>query len=61
MPVPDLTDGFLALGLALVVSLLATPVAGALAWRIGAIDVPRERGLISSPRRGSAASRSSPR
>jgi UDP-GlcNAc:undecaprenyl-phosphate GlcNAc-1-phosphate transferase len=47
--VPDLTDGFLALGLALVVSLLATPVAGALAWRIGAIDMPRERGLHQYP------------
>ena len=42
---PDLTDGFLALALAAVVSLLATPVAGALAWRIGAIDHPREREL----------------
>jgi UDP-GlcNAc:undecaprenyl-phosphate/decaprenyl-phosphate GlcNAc-1-phosphate transferase len=47
--VPDLTDGFFALGLALVVSLLATPVAGALAWRIGAIDMPRERGLHQYP------------
>ncbi|MEA2411747.1 MAG: UDP-GlcNAc:undecaprenyl-phosphate/decaprenyl-phosphate GlcNAc-phosphate transferase [Thermoleophilaceae bacterium] len=46
---PDLTDGFLALGLALVVSLLATPVAKVLAWRIGAIDMPRERGLHQSP------------
>jgi UDP-GlcNAc:undecaprenyl-phosphate/decaprenyl-phosphate GlcNAc-1-phosphate transferase len=55
--VPDLTDGFLALGLALVVSLLATPVAGALAWRIGAIDVPRERGLhqFPTPRLGGLA------
>jgi UDP-GlcNAc:undecaprenyl-phosphate GlcNAc-1-phosphate transferase len=46
---PDLSDGFLALGLAAVVSLLATPVAGALAWRIGAIDTPRERGLHQYP------------
>src|SRR3954453_22754006 len=46
---PDLTEGFLALGLAAVVSLLATPVAGALAWRIGAIDRPRERGLPQFP------------
>ena len=54
---PDLTDGFLALALAAVVSLLATPVAGALAWRIGAIDEPRERGLhqISTPRLGGLA------
>src|SRR3954464_12854487 len=57
MPVPDLTDGFLALGLALVVSLLATPVAGVLAWRIGAIDMPRERGLhqFPTPRLGGLA------
>ncbi|MEA2375767.1 MAG: UDP-GlcNAc:undecaprenyl-phosphate/decaprenyl-phosphate GlcNAc-phosphate transferase, partial [Thermoleophilaceae bacterium] len=55
--VPDLSDGFLALGLALVVSLLATPVAGALAWRIGAIDMPRERGLhqFPTPRLGGLA------
>jgi UDP-GlcNAc:undecaprenyl-phosphate GlcNAc-1-phosphate transferase len=55
--VPDLSDGFLALGLALVVSLLATPVAGALAWRIGAIDHPRERGLhqFPTPRLGGLA------
>ena len=55
--VPDLTDGFLALGLALVVSLLATPVAGALAWRIAAIDMPRERGLhqFPTPRLGGLA------
>src|SRR3954467_3162201 len=54
---PDLTDGFLALALAAVVSLLATPVAGALAWRIGAIDRPRERGLhqFPTPRLGGLA------
>lgn len=54
---PNLTDGFLALGLALVVSLLATPVAGALAWRIGAIDMPRPRGLhqFPTPRLGGLA------
>ena len=54
---PDLTDGFLALGLAAVVSLLATPVAGRLAWRIGAIDHPRERGLhqFPTPRLGGIA------
>jgi UDP-GlcNAc:undecaprenyl-phosphate GlcNAc-1-phosphate transferase len=40
-----------------VVSLLATPVAGALAWRIGAIDMPRERGLhqFPTPRLGGLA------
>jgi UDP-GlcNAc:undecaprenyl-phosphate GlcNAc-1-phosphate transferase len=39
------------------VSLLATPVAGALAWRIGAIDMPRERGLhqFPTPRLGGLA------
>src|SRR4051812_50165974 len=54
---PDLTDGLLALALAAVVSLLATPVAGALAWRIGAIDTPRERGLhqFPTPRLGGLA------
>src|SRR5919202_2948455 len=54
---PDLTDGFLALGLAAVVSLLSTPVSGALAWRIGAIDRPRERGLhqFPTPRLGGLA------
>src|SRR3954462_15510527 len=54
---PDLSAGFLALGLAAVVSLLATPVAGALAWRIGAIDTPRERGLhqFPTPRLGGIA------
>ena len=46
---PTLTDGLLALGLALVVGLLSTPVAAALAWRIGAIDRPRERGLHQYP------------
>src|SRR5919112_6165021 len=46
---PELTDGLLALALAAVVSLLATPVAARLAWRIGAIDTPRERGLHQYP------------
>src|SRR4051794_40888641 len=54
---PEVTDGLLALALAAVVSLLATPVAGALAWRIGAIDTPRERGLhqFPTPRLGGLA------
>src|SRR3981081_3584410 len=54
---PDLTDGFLALALAAVVSLLSTPGAGSLAWRIGAIDEPRERGLhqFPTPRLGGLA------
>jgi UDP-GlcNAc:undecaprenyl-phosphate/decaprenyl-phosphate GlcNAc-1-phosphate transferase len=55
--VPTLTDGLLALGLALVVGLLTTPVAAALAWRIGAIDRPRQRGLhqFPTPRLGGLA------
>src|SRR3989440_12213711 len=54
---PSVGDGFLAFGLALVIALLAPPVAGALAWRIGAIDEPRERGLhqFPTPRLGGLA------
>src|SRR4051795_2574782 len=54
---PTVGDGFLAFALALVIALLATPVAGALAWRIGAIDEPRERGLhqFPTPRLGGLA------
>src|SRR3954470_9123553 len=54
---PDLTDGFLALGLAAAVSLLASPVGGALAWRVGAIGRARERGLhqVPTPRLGGLA------
>ena len=46
---PSTGEGFAALGLALVVALLTTPIAGALAWKIGAIDMPRARGLHQSP------------
>jgi UDP-GlcNAc:undecaprenyl-phosphate GlcNAc-1-phosphate transferase len=46
---PDVGDGAIGFGLALVVALLTTPVMGALAWRIGAIDEPRERGLHQWP------------
>ena len=35
--------------LALVVAWIASPVAVRIAWRIGAIDVPRERGLHAFP------------
>src|SRR5438270_9552327 len=51
------SHAYYALGLALVIALLATPVAGALAWRIGAIDEPRERGLhqFPTPRLGGLA------
>jgi UDP-GlcNAc:undecaprenyl-phosphate GlcNAc-1-phosphate transferase len=45
----DTADMVLAAGLALTVALLATPVAGRIAWRIGAIDTPRERGLHQKP------------
>ena len=46
---PDLLDAFLAFALALVVVWIATPVVKALAWRIGAIDEPRSRGLHQMP------------
>jgi UDP-GlcNAc:undecaprenyl-phosphate/decaprenyl-phosphate GlcNAc-1-phosphate transferase len=46
---PDLLDAFLAFALALVVVWITTPVVKALAWRIGAIDEPRERGLHQFP------------
>jgi UDP-GlcNAc:undecaprenyl-phosphate/decaprenyl-phosphate GlcNAc-1-phosphate transferase len=38
-----------AFGLALIVVWVTTPVAARIAWRIGAIDVPRERGLHTFP------------
>ena len=40
---------FLAFALALVVVWISTPVVKSLAWRIGAIDEPRERGLHQLP------------
>jgi UDP-GlcNAc:undecaprenyl-phosphate/decaprenyl-phosphate GlcNAc-1-phosphate transferase len=45
------------LGLALVVVWVATPIAGRAAWRMGAIDRPRERGLhqFPTPRLGGLA------
>ena len=46
----DTSDAVFAAGLALTVALLATPVAARLAYRIGAIDVPRERGLSREPK-----------
>src|SRR5918999_1674535 len=54
---PDTGDAILALALALVIALLATPVAAALAWRVGAIDEPRDRGLhtVATPRLGGLA------
>ncbi|MEA2309378.1 MAG: UDP-GlcNAc:undecaprenyl-phosphate/decaprenyl-phosphate GlcNAc-phosphate transferase [Thermoleophilaceae bacterium] len=54
---PSVGDGILGFGLALVIALLTTPVVKALAWRIGAIDEPRERGLhqFPTPRLGGLA------
>jgi UDP-GlcNAc:undecaprenyl-phosphate GlcNAc-1-phosphate transferase len=54
---PDLSDAFLAFGLALVVTWISTPVVKSLAWRIGAIDEPRTRGLhqFPTPRLGGLA------
>jgi len=54
---PSVGDGVLGFGLALVIALLTTPIMGALAWRIGAIDEPRERGLhqFPTPRLGGLA------
>ena len=46
---PNLPDAFLAFALALVVVWISTPVVKSLAWRIGAIDEPRERGLHQMP------------
>ena len=54
---PSVLDAFLAFALALVVVWIATPVVKALAWRIGAIDEPRARGLhqMPTPRLGGLA------
>src|ERR671923_2992031 len=54
---PDLSDAFLAFALALVVVWISTPVVKSLAWRIGAIDEPRARGLhqFPTPRLGGLA------
>jgi UDP-GlcNAc:undecaprenyl-phosphate GlcNAc-1-phosphate transferase len=46
---PSVGDGILGFALALVVALLTTPVMKAFAWRIGAIDEPRERSLHQWP------------
>jgi len=46
---PNVGDGIEGFGLALVIALLTTPVFRTLAWRIGAIDEPRERGLHHEP------------
>jgi len=54
---PTVDDGLLGFALALVLALLTTPVARAFAWRIGAIDEPRRRGLhqFPTPRMGGLA------
>ena len=46
---PSVGDGILGFALALVIALLTTPVMGALAWRVGAIDEPRQRSLHQFP------------
>src|SRR3954451_20507051 len=45
----DLGTAFEAFGLALVVVWVTTPVAGRVAWRVGAIDRPKDRGLHQFP------------
>ncbi len=54
---PSVSDGILGFALALVIALLTTPVMGALAWRVGAIDEPRQRSLhqFPTPRLGGLA------
>jgi UDP-GlcNAc:undecaprenyl-phosphate/decaprenyl-phosphate GlcNAc-1-phosphate transferase len=47
--VTDLGTAAKAFGLALIVVWVLTPIAGRIAWRLGAIDTPRERGLHSFP------------
>jgi UDP-GlcNAc:undecaprenyl-phosphate/decaprenyl-phosphate GlcNAc-1-phosphate transferase len=47
--VNDLGTAFEAFGLALVVVWVTTPVAGRIAWRVGAIDRPKDRGLHQFP------------
>jgi UDP-GlcNAc:undecaprenyl-phosphate/decaprenyl-phosphate GlcNAc-1-phosphate transferase len=57
MQMPDVLDAILAFFLALVVVWISTPVVKSLAWRIGAIDEPRARGLhqMPTPRLGGVA------
>jgi UDP-N-acetylmuramyl pentapeptide phosphotransferase/UDP-N-acetylglucosamine-1-phosphate transferase len=53
----DLDTALGAFALALSIAWITTPVAGRFAWRLGAIDRPRERGLhnIPTPRLGGVA------
>jgi UDP-GlcNAc:undecaprenyl-phosphate GlcNAc-1-phosphate transferase len=55
--VADLGTALEAAGLALIVVWVTTPIAGRVAWRVGAIDTPRERGLhtLPTPRLGGMA------
>jgi len=57
MRFPTVESGVRGFALALVIALLTTPVARAFAWRIGAIDEPRARGLhqFPTPRLGGLA------
>ncbi|HEX8647517.1 MAG TPA: MraY family glycosyltransferase [Thermoleophilaceae bacterium] len=54
---PSTGEGFAGLALAFAIALIATPIAGRVAWRIGAIDHPRARGLHTqaTPRLGGMA------
>ena len=53
-------DAVLAFVVAMAVAAVLTPLAARLARRVGAVDMPRERGLASARRRCSAGWRSSP-
>jgi UDP-GlcNAc:undecaprenyl-phosphate GlcNAc-1-phosphate transferase len=46
---PDTVDALFAFAAAAAIAWLLVPVAEALAWRIGAIDIPRERSLHVAP------------
>ncbi|MCX6385196.1 MAG: hypothetical protein NTV40_00930 [Solirubrobacterales bacterium] len=50
-------DAFYAFLVALAVSILLTPLTARLAWKVGAVDEPRERGLSdrAMPRLGGLA------
>jgi|1186.fasta_scaffold10048_2 UDP-GlcNAc:undecaprenyl-phosphate GlcNAc-1-phosphate transferase len=53
----DVDTALGAFALALVIAWIVTPVAGRIAWRVGAIDTPRARGLhtFPTPRLGGVA------
>ena len=55
---PDTIDALFAFAAAAAIAWLLVPVAEALAWRIGAIDLPSERSLHVTPTPSSRGSRS---